>query len=94
MLIGKTPYDGRPQFPDMSYIYNSISGYPQVVVHTLGPERFKAPPQEPGVVWSEAVGLVAPVFHYLGFSLTALGGDPSRVSISAELPDLSMSVQS
>ena len=92
LLIANTPYDGRPQFPDMSHVYDPIQGYPQVVVHTLGPERFEAPPRENGVVWSEAVGLVAPIFHYLGFQLSALGGDPSRLSLAVEVPDLSFSV--
>ena len=86
MLIGNTPYDDRPQFPDMSDIYDPIPDYPHVAVHTLGPERFQAPPQEHNIVWSEAVGLVAPVFHYLGYQLSALGGNPTQASLTAEIP--------
>ncbi len=90
MLIGNTPYEGRPQFPDMSHIYNPVPRYQQVVVHTLGPERLQTPPQEPGIVWSEAVGLVAPIFHYLGHQFSALGGDPTQVSLTTEVPQLGL----
>lgn len=88
MLMGNTPYKEHPQFPDMSNIYQPVPGYPQAVVHTLGPERFKKPPREANIVWSEAVGLVAPVLHYLGLPLSGLGGDPGQTSLTTELQAL------
>lgn len=76
-LIGKTPTQGLPRFPDMSNIYNQIRGLDTVVVHTVGPERFDS--VEPDEVFlSESVGLVAPVWHYVGvrvFAKTSEGQD-------------------
>ena len=69
-LIGKTPTQGLPRFPDMSNIYNKIRGLDTVVVHTIGPERFDS--AEPGDVFlSESVGLIAPVWHYVGVRVFA-----------------------
>jgi len=69
-LIGKTPTQGLPRFPDMSNIYNQIRGLDTVGVHTVGPERFDS--VKPGEVFlSESVGLVAPVWHYVGVRVFA-----------------------
>ena len=69
-LIGKTPVANLPRFPDMSKIYNEISGLESAVVHTVGPERFRLR-QESNNVVSESVGLVAPVWHYVGVKVFA-----------------------
>ena len=69
-LIGKTPVANLPRFPDMSKIYNEISGLESAVVHTVGPERFRLR-QESNNVISESVGLVAPVWHYVGVKVFA-----------------------
>ena len=63
-LIGKTPIANLPRFPDMSKIYNKISGLEPAVVHTVGPERFHLRPKINNVI-SESVGLIAPVWHYV-----------------------------
>ena len=69
-LVGKTPTQGFPRFPDMSNIYNQIGGMDTIVVHTVGPERFdSAEPSD--VLLSESVGLIAPVWHYVGVRVFA-----------------------
>ena len=69
-LIGKTPIANLPRFPDMSKIYNEISGLESAVVHTVGPERFHLRPKSNNVI-SESVGLIAPVWHYIGVKVFA-----------------------
>ena len=69
-LIGKTPVADLPRFPDMSKIYNKISGLESAVVHTVGPERFRLR-HESNNVTSESVGLIAPVWHYVGVKVFA-----------------------
>ena len=69
-LIGKTPIESLPVFPDMSKIYNRIPGYKQVVVHTLGPNRFSKQ-KEQDYITSESTGLVSPVWHYVGVDVFA-----------------------
>ena len=63
-LVGRTPELDLPRFPDMSNIYNAIPGLSTETVHTVGPKRFDS--ATPGkVVLSEAIGLVAPIWHYV-----------------------------
>ena len=69
-LIGKTPIANLPRFPDMSKIYNKISGLESAIVHTVGPERFLLRPKSNNVI-SESVGLIAPVWHYVGVKVFA-----------------------
>ena len=69
-LIAKTPIANLPRFPDMSKIYNEISGLESAVVHTVGPERFHLRPKSNNVI-SESVGLIAPVWHYVGVKVFA-----------------------
>ena len=69
-LIGKTPIANLPRFPDMSKIYNEIPGLESAVVHTVGPERFHLRPKSNNVI-SESVGLIAPVWHYIGVKVFA-----------------------
>lgn len=73
-LRAKTPFEEFPQFPDMSKIYNPVEGFKVVTVHTLGQERFNNPPRDEDIIWSEAVGLIAPVAHYVGINVSAVGG--------------------
>ena len=63
-LIGRTPELDLPRFPDMSNIYNAIPNLNTVTVHTVGPKRFDSATSDK-VVLSEAVGLVAPIWHYV-----------------------------
>ncbi len=72
-LIGMTPYDNYPQFPDMTNMYMIRSNQKTKTVHTLGPKRFKEAAIHRKTIWSEAVGLVAPVFHYIGFNIKGIG---------------------
>ena len=69
-LIGKTPIANLPRFPDMSKIYHKIPGLESAVVHTVGPERFHLRPKSNNVI-SESVGLIAPVWHYIGVKVFA-----------------------
>ena len=69
-LIGKTPLANLPRFPDISKIYNEISGLESTVVHTVGPERFHLKLKNNNVI-SESVGLIAPVWHYVGVKVFA-----------------------
>ena len=72
-LRSKTPEENLPKFPDMSKIYGKIEEYTATVVHTLGKEQFKCPPGVKKIIWSEYVGLIAPVFHYVGVKVSAIG---------------------
>lgn len=74
-LRGKTPEGKLPQFPDMSKIYNAIDGFEQMVVHTIGVKRFKNQQAQNNLILSELVGLVAPVAHYVGIKIFALGSE-------------------
>lgn len=73
-LRSKTPFNKLPQFPDMSKIYQKISGLDMVVVHTIGEKRFQSPPPNEKVIWSELIGLIAPVAYYVGIKVFAIGG--------------------
>jgi hypothetical protein len=73
LLRAKTPQGELPQFPDMSKIYNFVEGYYKTVVHTVGFERFKNQHTSNNIIYSELVGLIAPVAHYVGIKLFALG---------------------
>ena len=72
-LRGKTPIKNAQQFPDMSHIYSKTEGMELKTVHTLGPERFLKPPQHERHIWSEAIGLVSVVAHYIGMNVFAVG---------------------
>ena len=74
-LRSKTPFNEYPQFPDMSKIYNKISGLDTVVVHTVGENRFQSPQNEGKTIWSETIGLIAPVAYYVGIKVFAIGGN-------------------
>ena len=72
-LRNKTPFEKFPQFPDMSKIYNKISGFESTIVHTIGSKRFKNISSDENVVWNESIGLIAPVAHYVGIKVFAIG---------------------
>ena len=72
-LIGVTPYDNYPQFPDMTNLYLDNQEQETKTVHTLGPKRFKKAKLNRKTIWSEAAGLVAPVFGYVGFNIKGIG---------------------
>ena len=67
-FIGSKRLQGLPMFPDMSNIYKPIKGLEKINVHTIGPERFKK-----GLLinqtTSEYIGLVSPLWHYVGVSV-------------------------
>ena len=74
-LRNETPFEAFPQFPDMSKIYHKISSLDTVIVHTIGGKRFQNLPVGEKVVWSEYIGLIAPVAHYVGIKVSAIGGN-------------------
>ena len=72
-LIGMTPQDNYPQFPDMTHIYKTHPHKTTKIVHTVGPKRYKEAVLNSKTIWSEAIGLVAPVFHYVGYNIKGFG---------------------
>lgn len=78
-LRANTPHKDLPQFPDMSKIYNRVEGYKKTVVHTVGPLRFKNQQTSNNIVFSELVGLIAPVAHYVGIKVFALGCEKTQL---------------
>ena len=78
-LLGETPYNKRPMFPDLSKIYIGDKKNQGFVVQTLGPKRFKKPPIEPGVVFSESAAIIATLWHYIGVEVVCFGiGKPNE----------------
>ena len=78
-LRGETPYNKRPMFPDLSKVYTCDEKKPKVVVQTLGPKRFKKPPSEPGVIFSESAAILTTLWHYIGVEVLCFGiGQPNQ----------------
>ena len=72
-LVGKTPFLNKQQFPDMSKIYTSKI-VKSKTVHTVGQQRFSSGIKlNKSTIWSEYIGLISPVFSYLGFYVTGVG---------------------
>ena len=69
-LIGNTPFNCFPRFPDMTKIYNKIKGMDRIVVHTVGPLRFEKF-LEKNILISESIGLIAPIWYYVGTKIFA-----------------------
>ena len=67
-LTGKTPYKNFPTFPDISHIYNAIPNMDGIKVHTVGPRRYLCANSKK-IFYSESVGLIAPVWHYVGVKI-------------------------
>ena len=72
-IRGKTPHKKFPMFPDMSDIYMQGSKKKRQTVQTLGPKSFITPPNEFGVVFSEASAITATVWHYVGVGVRCYG---------------------
>lgn len=72
-LRSNTPEGELPQFPDMSKIYNDVEGFEKTIVHTIGLERFEEQQSDDNHIYSELVGLIAPVAHYVGIKVFAIG---------------------
>ena len=68
-LKGNTPFKQRPMFPDMSHIYEKDHLLKNIVVQTLGYDRFKADKLKEKVFFSEAAAIIATVWHYVGVSV-------------------------
>ena len=72
-IRGKTPHKKLPMFPDMSSVYIKNTKNKRQTVQTLGPKNIKAPPNEAGVVFSEASAITATLWHYVGVSVRCYG---------------------
>ena len=72
-IRGKTPHKKLPMFPDMSDVYIEDTKNKRQTVQTLGPKNFKAPPNEAGVVFSEASAITATLWHYVGVGVRCYG---------------------
>ena len=68
-LKGNTPLKQRPMFPDMSHIYEKDLLLKNIVVQTLGYDRFKMEKLKEKVFFSEAAAIIATVWHYVGVSV-------------------------
>ena len=64
-LTGLDKIKGYPMFPDMSNIYYPIENLKKITVHTLGPSRFAKKIKCRNII-SEFVGLISPIWHYVG----------------------------
>ena len=64
-FIGSKTIQELPMFPDMSNIYMPIKGCKKIKVQTVGPKRFNKEPLL-NQITSEYVGLVSPLWHYVG----------------------------
>ena len=70
-LMGKTPIDDHPRFPDVSNLYDRTErGLPKEVVNCVGPGRFG---EKKEANTSEAVALVSLSAAYAGWRTCALG---------------------
>ena len=84
-LRGETPYKKKPMFPYLSKI-NICYKKQGIVVQTLGPKKFKNPPNEPGVVFSESAAIFATLWHYIGVEVVCFGiGQPNQTKTILEL---------
>ena len=72
-IIKKTPHKNLPMFPDMSGVYIKNNKEKGHTIHTLGPDRFHNPPNEKGVVFSEAAAITASLWHYIGVGVRCFG---------------------
>ena len=72
-IIEKTPFKNLPMFPDMSGVYIKNKNDKGHTIHTLGPDRFQSPPNEKGVVFSEAAAITASLWHYVGVGVRCFG---------------------
>ncbi len=74
-LIGQTPYQNNPYFPDSSNIYRKMPKLKNITVHTVGPKRFKRVFvfKEGQPVISEGLALIAMVADYVGLGIKAVG---------------------
>ncbi len=72
-IRGKTPHKKLPMFPDMSGVYIKNTKNNNQTVHTLGPKNYKNPPNEVGVVFSEAAAITATLWHYVGVDIRCYG---------------------
>ena len=69
-LKRNTPFKERPMFPDMSHIYEKDLSLNNIVVQTLGYDRFsKKNKFKEEVFISEAAAIIATVWHYVGVSV-------------------------
>ena len=59
----------------MSKIYHNVPRLRKETVHTIGKKRLKNLSSNEKVIWSELVGLIAPVVHYVGIKVFAIGGN-------------------
>jgi len=70
-LKSKTPYKSFPTFPDVTHIYNHAEKF-DIIVQTLGPDRFNTTTKSEEII-SETIGIVAPVWHYIGVAVRGVG---------------------
>ena len=55
----------------MTHIYKHAEK-PDIIVHTIGPDRFNISPKSKEII-SESIGIVSPVWHYIGVLVRGIG---------------------
>ncbi|NQT96622.1 MAG: hypothetical protein HQ562_02665 [Candidatus Marinimicrobia bacterium] len=80
-LIGQTPYQDNPYFPDSSNIYQKSPKLKNITVHTVGPKRFKQVFKDGQPIISEGLALIAMVAYYVGLGIKAVGIPPNKKNL-------------
>ncbi|MBT4990608.1 MAG: hypothetical protein HOL27_00390 [Candidatus Marinimicrobia bacterium] len=70
-LRGETPYKNYPTFPDQSQIYHALENLKQENTYTVGPDKFETVNSKK--IISKTVGIISPVWHYVGVQVFAIG---------------------
>ncbi len=78
-LRGQTPFKSFPTFPDVTHIYNTENKN-GIVTHTVGPDRFKLTTKTETPI-SKSIGIVSPVWHYIGVKVKGVGVKPSLAQL-------------
>ena len=68
-LKGNTSFKQYPMFTDMSHVYEKDPLLNNIVVQTVGYERFKKNKLKKQAFYSEAAAIIATIWHYVGVSV-------------------------
>jgi len=80
-LVGKTPFNDKPKFPDISNIYNRTNySIDQVIAICIGKELTDEFLENT----SEFIAIISIVASYVGWKITALGYSNNNVLVSKD----------
>mgnify|MGYP001166430681 CR=1 FL=1 len=83
-LIGKTPYNNRPTFPDMSDVYKNTKGK---VFISYGKGFKRAKERNKKYIESEWIAPIATVWRYVGVEIVGLGVGEDITRIESKTND-------